>query len=172
MISGGHRILQLVALAGMVVVVCELVSFNLAIVFACRYVFTDAAFISIPALISHRPMSAYWTVSSTFQQCISEHTHIFVGGLFNTLTDFLVILLPLPIILSLQVHRRQQILLCLLFGGGVATCITGIIKEWYSWQEDSTYDFTWFSYGVWISSTLELNIGLVSKLYLTQQTIY
>lgn len=141
--SNGTGILRHVAAAGMFVVACEGIIFNLVVIFTCS------------------PVSDYWTLSLTPQKCINERMHLLLGGIINTLTDFLVFLLPLPTVLSLKIHRRQQILLCLLFGAGLIVCIAGTVRIWFAWKTASTYDRTWKSYPLWISSLLELDIGII-----------
>ena len=111
-----------------------------------------------------RPVSAYWTISVTPQTCLDEKVHLLAAGIINTLTDFLVFLLPLPTVLQLKIPRRQQIILTCIFGAGLVVCLAGTVRIWYTWKATTTFDRTWESYGVWISSMLELYIGIVSYL--------
>lgn len=109
------------------------------------------------------PVSAYWTLSVKPQNCIDERTHLLVGGIINTLTDFFVVLLPLPTVFALQIPRRQQIILMIIFGAGFVVCVAGICRIYFAYRTTSTYDRTWESYGLWISGVLELYIGIVSQ---------
>lgn len=109
------------------------------------------------------PVSAYWTLSFIPQKCIDEKTHLLAGGVINTLTDFLVFFLPLPTVLALKIHIRQQIILCALFGAGLIVCIAGTVRIYYTYRTTTTFDRTWVSYPLWISGTLELDIGIVSE---------
>lgn len=85
-----------------------------------------------------------------------------IAGSINTLTDFAVVILPLPTVFALKTHRRQQIILCSIFGAGFVVCIAGIVRTIYSWRTADTYDRTWESFGLYISSVVELYVGLVS----------
>lgn len=108
------------------------------------------------------PVSAYWTLSLTPQNCINERIHLLIGGIINTMTDFLVFFLPLPTVVGLQIPRRQQLILFFLFGAGFIVCVAGTVRIVYAYKTTSTYDRTWESYGLWIASVLELYIGIVS----------
>lgn len=77
------------------------------------------------------------------------------------MTDFLVFFLPLPTVLSLKMHRRQQVIIFALFGAGLIVCAAGIVRIFYAWKTTSTFDRTWVSYPLWISGVLELDIGIV-----------
>jgi hypothetical protein len=141
----GTGILRHVAAATMFIVGCEGFIFAIVVVFTCS------------------PVSAYWTLSATPQKCINEKAHLLAGGVINTFTDFLVFFLPLPTVLALQMPRRQQVILSILFGTGRIVCIAGIVRIVYAHKTTSTFDRTWESYGLWIASCLELYIGIVSS---------
>jgi hypothetical protein len=141
----GTGILRHVAAVTMFIVGCEGFIFALVVVFTCS------------------PVSAYWTLSATPQKCINEKAHLLAGGVINTFTDFLVFFLPLPTVLALQMPRRQQVILSILFGAGGIVCIAGIVRIIYAYKTTSTFDRTWESYGLWIASCLELYIGIVSS---------
>lgn len=98
------------------------------------------------------------------QNCINERVHLFVAGIINTLTDLLIFLLPIPTVLRLRIPVRQQVILTMLFGAGFIVCVAGCVRTYYTWRATSTYDRTWESYGVWISSMIELYVGIVSRL--------
>lgn len=108
------------------------------------------------------PVSDYWTLSLTPQKCINERTHLLIGGIINTMTDFLVFFLPIPTVLSLKMHRRQQVFVSALFSAGLVVCVAGTVRIYYAWKTTSTFDRTWVSYPLWIASMLELDIGIVS----------
>ena len=112
-----------------------------------------------------RPVSDYWTLSFQPQKCINERLHLLFGGIINTLTDFLVFFLPVPTVLSLKIPRRQQFFICLLFGVGFIVCVAGAVRIYFAWAVTSTYDRTWVSYGLWIASVLELDLGIVSPFW-------
>lgn len=43
---------------------------------------------------------------------------LYVNGSFHTLTNLLLMIVPLPLFWALQIPRRRRILICILFGCG------------------------------------------------------
>lgn len=112
----------------------------------------------------HSPVSAYWTLSVTPQRCINESTHILAAGCINTSTDFLIVLLPIPYVVRLQLPRKQQIIVGSLFAGGVFVTAAGAVRTFVMFDRNSDVnkDMTWNSVPIIIASALELYIGIVS----------
>ncbi|KAL3427912.1 integral membrane protein [Phlyctema vagabunda] len=108
-----------------------------------------------------RPMSNYWTFSVEPQQCINEPLHVLVASILNTLNDVIVVIFPIPTVWSLQLPRRQQIVVIVLFAGGFGVCIAGGIRTFFTYKMLSSYDRTWDSYGNWLSSSIELYVGVI-----------
>lgn len=55
-----------------------------------------------------------------------------------------------------------MIVVMLLFGFGFISCIAGVIRTYYMYEVTTGWDQTWRSYPVWVTSALELYIGIVS----------
>ena len=70
-------------------------------------------------------------------------------------------LLPIRTVWSLQIPLRQGILVIMLFGCGFVSCGAGIIRTYYTYQVTQTWDQVWASYPVWMTSAIELYIGVV-----------
>ncbi|KAI9646525.1 hypothetical protein NHQ30_004518 [Ciborinia camelliae] len=109
-----------------------------------------------------RPPSHYWILTSNPQpECINQVVHVTFAGSLNTLTDFVVVLFPIPKMLKLQIPRRQRLGIIFLFAAGFLVCIAGAVRTYYTYVELSSFDRTWDSYGVWISSCVELYVGII-----------
>lgn len=129
--------------------------------------------VTISSVIFHRkeanegssPVSAYWTLSFTPQKCINETYHLLAAGIINTITDFCVVLIPIPIVLKLRLPRRQQIILVMIFGAGFIVCFAGAVRIYFTYQLTITYDKSWAAYPEWIAATLEMYCGIVSYLF-------
>jgi hypothetical protein len=114
-------------------------------------------------LIFNSPIEAWWTLSLTPQHCINEKFHLLVQGIINIIADFLVVLIPIPVVLRLNLPMRQRLLVSLLFGAGFIVCFAGIVRTYYFYRlTDGYHDITWDAYPVWLSTAVELYIGLVS----------
>ncbi|KAF3481514.1 uncharacterized protein GIQ15_04273 [Arthroderma uncinatum] len=136
--------LKWAVIATMVIVGLEMVVFCLVVVFTCR------------------PISAYWTLSTKPQNCINEAAHILAGGILNAVTDFVVVILPIPTVMTLKLPTRQRVVLCMLFGAGFAVCIAGSVRVYFTYELNISHDKTWAAYPVWISGTFEMYLGVLA----------
>lgn len=108
------------------------------------------------------PISDIWTVSFTPQHCVDNKIHLLVQGILNIIADFLVVLIPIPIVLKLKLPMRQRVIVALLFGAGFIVCFAGIARTVYMYRLTETYyDVTWDAFPVWLSTAVELYIGIV-----------
>jgi hypothetical protein len=83
-------------------------------------------------------------------------------GAFLVITDFLVYILPLPIIWTVVMPRRQRLGLLSVSICGLFVCVCGIMRTYYIHVINyETYDFTWEGYNFWVWSSLALNFGLL-----------
>lgn len=115
------------------------------------------------------PVSAYWTLSFTRQKCINEEAHVLAAGVINTVTDFIIVLLPIRIVKNLNLPKKQRVLVYLLFTGGLLASIAGAIRTYFTWRLTSSpdHDITWNSYYVMLLSSIELFVGIVCCSVLT-----
>lgn len=118
----------------------------------------------IRADVLHRNPATYWTLSFQPQtQCISETKNLLAAGIVNCWTDFLVVILPMPMVFKLKLPRRQQFIVALLFSMGLLVTLAGAARTVYLYQVTSSFDKTWKVFPVYIASTVELYIGIVSS---------
>ncbi|EFR00141.1 integral membrane protein [Nannizzia gypsea CBS 118893] len=141
--GSGSPALQWTVVINIWIVAIELVIFILVVVFTCR------------------PVSLYWKLSILPQNCINESAHLLASGAINTATDIIVIVLPIPSVLSLSLPVRQRIVLILLFGAGFGVCIAGGVRAYYTYRLNIAHDKTWEAYYLWISGTVELYVGVI-----------
>lgn len=84
-----------------------------------------------------------------------------VFGIFNTINDFMVLALPIPIVWKLQLPIKQRIAVISIFSISFFACIAGIIRVAYSKVYVQSYDQSWDSYGMGLAAGIELNLGVV-----------
>lgn len=78
-------------------------------------------------------------------------------------SDFLVTALPIPIVMRLQMPLARRIGVGILLSVGMLVGFLGIVRVYYVWLVDiGSYDETWYLYPLYIATTLELDIGIVS----------
>jgi hypothetical protein len=63
------------------------------------------------------PTRAFWT-KEPGAKCINQTVMWFTNAAINIATDFIIILLPMPVIKSLQLARRQKLALYVIFAIG------------------------------------------------------
>jgi len=88
-----------------------------------------------------------------------------IAGIINTLTDFTVVLLPIRMVLSLQLPRREAFAVALLFAFGFLSCFAGVARTYFMYLVTKTWDQIWASYPVWMSAAIELYVGVVGFPY-------
>ena len=108
-----------------------------------------------------RPISASWDIFPTYAYfCISDSS-IIVFGILNAIADFVVLVLPVPIVWSLQLPARTRAAVIALFSFSVLACIAGILRTVYSSYWANSYDLSWNTWALGVAATVELNLGIV-----------
>lgn len=99
----------------------------------------------------------------TPQMCLNEQKHLLAAGCINTITDFLLVLLPIPYIWQLQLPKKQQMIVASLFAGGLFATGTGAARTFVTFQffDSADADPTWNATPILLLSALELFISIV-----------
>ncbi|KAK6864777.1 hypothetical protein PG990_005785 [Apiospora arundinis] len=110
-----------------------------------------------------RQVSDYWTPSASRQNCIDEAAHLEAAGIINTISDFILVFLPIRTVMSLKLPWKQRLIVLLLFSAGFLACIAGIIRVYFTavMTNDPKFDRTWNSWASWIASVVELGLGII-----------
>lgn len=89
---------------------------------------------------------------------------VFAASVINIFTDFLVTVLPMPLIWNLKLPTRQRIAVISIFGLGVLVNVAGSCRTVYVYKSMiASYDQTWMGWPVLISAGVEINLGLVGQ---------
>ncbi|ESZ95493.1 hypothetical protein SBOR_4147 [Sclerotinia borealis F-4128] len=108
------------------------------------------------------PPQDYWKVTIDPQpNCINQSSTLLVAGIVNTLTDFLVVLLPIRTVYLTNLPRRQSLIVSFLFTLGLLSCFAGVVRTYYMYHVTQVWDQVWASYPVWITAAVELYIGII-----------
>ena len=100
--------------------------------------------------------------------CIDEGNYMLSFSIITIFLDFILLLLPLPIVVSLQLSRKQRIAVCALFLMGFIVCIAGIVQAYYVDKAlIHSYDETWDGWPLWVASAIEVDLGIVSVISLS-----
>lgn len=117
-----------------------------------------------PANILPSPVKAYWELAPTYpHQCMNSGAIVFSASVINIFTDFLVTVLPMPLIWNLKLPARQRIAVISIFGLGIVVNVAGSVRTVYVWKSMiASYDSTWLGWPILLAASVEINMGLVS----------
>lgn len=112
-----------------------------------------------------RPLKAFWSPVATYPHtCIDEGVYMLTFSVITILLDFFLLLLPIPIVRSLQLSTKQRFAVCGLFFIGFIICISGIVHAYYvDLALVRSYDETWDGWPLWVASAIQVDLGIVSS---------
>ncbi|KUI70914.1 hypothetical protein VM1G_06376 [Cytospora mali] len=108
-----------------------------------------------------RPLAGYWdsTIETT---CINRTAFYLAGSSTDVAADFIILLLPLPAIWSLQMAQSKKISIILIFILGGLTCIISLVRLIELAQAvNNETDLTWDSIRTSIWTVAEPCLGIV-----------
>ncbi|KAF9872958.1 nacht and ankyrin domain protein [Colletotrichum karsti] len=110
-----------------------------------------------------KPLHFYWNqfVGAT-GTCIDINTFYLALGIINMLNDIIVLLIPIPQILKLQMSGRKKLAVCSIMLLGSFVCVASIIRIWYLDKFSKAVDITWMMGPVFIWSAIEPSVAIVS----------
>ena len=84
------------------------------------------------------------------------------GGIVSSISDFMTVVLPIPIVMRLQMPLWHRIGVCVLLCLGVVVTIAGSLRTYWTWKSlIKSYDETWYAYPLWIAAAVEIDLGVV-----------
>ncbi|OTB06786.1 hypothetical protein M426DRAFT_9219 [Hypoxylon sp. CI-4A] len=107
------------------------------------------------------PLSEFWELSIRPQNCINQQAYLTSASVINTITDFLVVLLPIKTALSFNLPARQIMMIASLFGVGILASSVGIARSYFTCMLTTDSDTVWNSWIAWFCSAIELNLGII-----------
>jgi hypothetical protein len=111
----------------------------------------------------NRPIHAYWSFPEPpGSRCLHEAPVTMAGGYVKIFVDLLITTLPIPLIMRMNMQRRQRYLVVMLLSLGYIVAIAGAIRTYYTWKAlYGTNDPTWYQYPAFIASAIENNLAIV-----------
>jgi len=110
------------------------------------------------------PIRAFWTYPALpNQRCFVEGKINLGSGIVNAVMDLLTTIIPIPLIARLQLPWRKRLGAIILVSLGFVVTVAGAIRSYYTWLSLlASYDETWYCYGLWLASAVEIDLGVVS----------
>ncbi|MCJ1412214.1 hypothetical protein MMC19_006307 [Ptychographa xylographoides] len=106
------------------------------------------------------PIAKFW-LPSIPGYCYNAIKADVAFGSMNWISDLIILALPMPIIWSMHLSRKDKIGVTLVFMSGAIACIAAIIRATFMYIDLSSYDRTWWAAETFTLSVLELNTGLI-----------
>lgn len=100
-----------------------------ALFFCTSYVFA----LSLAILLECNPVAKFW---DPFLQgtCLDTTTLYLANAILNVIFDFVVLLVPVPMLLKLQTSARQKCVIAAIFSLGSITCVISAVRIYYQQQ--------------------------------------
>ncbi|KAN0073148.1 hypothetical protein V8E54_008368 [Elaphomyces granulatus] len=114
----------------------------------------------IRTILTCIPVSKFWNPTQP-GHCLNKEAMWFSHSVFHILTDVILLILPMPVINSLQLPKRQKYGLMFIFALGSFVCVSTILR-FHSLQiaavtQDPTYDAP----GAAAWSAVECNVAII-----------
>ncbi|KAL8754929.1 MAG: hypothetical protein Q9199_003991 [Rusavskia elegans] len=93
--------------------------------------------------------------------CINTNPLYLSNSIINTVIDFLVLLLPVPMIVRLQVNTRTKLVLAAIFSLCSGTVVVSALRIWANTVYQKSTDILWDTAPVLSISVVELNLMVV-----------
>ncbi|KAK1990411.1 hypothetical protein LX36DRAFT_686034 [Colletotrichum falcatum] len=106
------------------------------------------------------PIQAVWDYSIR-GHCMDTSVISYSGSALTIVEDIILIIMPIPELLKLQLGPRKKMALIFMFGFGFFATITSIIRLQYLVLFSHTYDPTWDNSYVVIWSSIEVNVAIM-----------
>ncbi|KAJ4388916.1 hypothetical protein N0V93_006378 [Gnomoniopsis smithogilvyi] len=117
------------------------------------------------------PLNATWNQSVNATSCHSFNTFYIIVGI-QIATDFLIYLLPLPVIWGMRAApRNQKLMLFTLFSFGFFICIVSIIRLTELTATRRDIDWTYYSITIDFWTLVEANTGIVCACVMTMKPL-
>ena len=137
--------------------------------------------LTILTIVQCRPVRAAWASPVPADaHCTNIVTLYLSSAPLNIITDLAILFLPMPILTSMRLPKKQKIILVITFGFGVFVAVVDVIRIAYlqdaqratlvAAQADraesgvdqrNTSDFSWYASLSFMWSTVEINLGIM-----------
>jgi fucose permease len=137
--------------------------------------------LTILNIVQCRPVSAAWASPvPASAHCTNIVTIYLSSAPLNIITDLAILFLPMPILTSMRLPRKQKIILVITFGFGIFVAIVDVVRIAYlqdaqratlvaaqadrtesGTNQRNTSDFSWYASLSFMWSTVEINLGIM-----------
>ncbi|OBR14431.1 Pth11-like integral membrane protein [Colletotrichum higginsianum IMI 349063] len=110
-----------------------------------------------------KPLPFYWNQFVGEQgTCLDLNTFYLALGIINMINDIIVLVIPIPQVLKLQMSGRRKLAVCSIMLLGSFVCVASAVRIWYLERFSKAQDVTWMMGPVFIWSAIEPSVAIVS----------
>ncbi|KAK7970327.1 hypothetical protein PG988_009400 [Apiospora saccharicola] len=91
-----------------------------------------------------RPFNQYWAVPPDNTQCSAATNHLITNAVLNISSDFMIILIPMPVLLQAQLPIKKKAILCGVFALGTFTILAAVLNKYYSFNQPFGSEWTYW----------------------------
>ncbi|KAL4899585.1 hypothetical protein BDW74DRAFT_171395 [Aspergillus multicolor] len=135
-----------------------------------KAIFTSLAITALWALgsffaqvFSCKPISFYWNQWDGEHEgrCSSHNALLLAHSIINIVLDILVIVLPMPVLVRLQMSIEKRVGMCLMFAVGLVVTVISVLRlvETVGFNDTTNPTKDFVPVGVW--SLLEIDVGIM-----------
>ncbi|KAH8655106.1 hypothetical protein BGZ60DRAFT_435500 [Tricladium varicosporioides] len=106
------------------------------------------------------PISGFWDLGLQ-ARCIDKKFQWFFNASFNIFTDLIVLLLPMPALMEIQLPKKQKIVLMFVFALGGFVCLISILRLHSLYTLSVSSDLTYDNLNAALWSAIEANTGII-----------
>ncbi|PVH97047.1 hypothetical protein DM02DRAFT_686096 [Periconia macrospinosa] len=117
------------------------------------------------------PVSALWTEGPDSIRCVKFGLAIVLLGSIHIITDWVILLLPIPVVLGLQLNQRAKWMICSLFAVGGVVCIISIVRLVKAISINMV-DPSWDNVPIQVLSTVEGSAGILAACMPTWRPLF
>jgi hypothetical protein len=123
--------------------------------------------LTVVPIFGCQPISAFWDQVDVLKRlqgyeyhCFDEGADVFAASIISATQDLLTAVLPTFIYWNLQISVQKKLALFSLFSIGYGVVALGGLRAYYSWRTFyETYDITWSTHDIFVTSLLEIHVG-------------
>ncbi|KAF2217773.1 hypothetical protein CERZMDRAFT_31683 [Cercospora zeae-maydis SCOH1-5] len=108
-----------------------------------------------------QPVNHFWHPKST-GKCMDKLAIWFFVAIFSILTDIITAVLPVTVLRSLQLPRKQRILLSCVFALGGVVCVISFVRFHALYAIAKSRDISYDNPLAALWATIEINVGLIA----------
>ncbi|KAI0538856.1 hypothetical protein GGR58DRAFT_279818 [Xylaria digitata] len=138
--------------------------------------FTAGYLLSIWAVAAAlcQPTEFFWTqfLGVTDGKCLNINASFLSLTVLNLVADLLVLVVPIPEILALQMGTKKKIGVCAVMLLGGLVCVVSAVRIWAFYRFTVETDITWVQADVFLLSSVEPAFGIVSACLPSLRPLY